>query len=403
MKKFFISLIAGLLGVSAAIGTSSIYAAETRMQIEASMEEPIQISANEEGYDGDLHIEVENSYEIERDYDQNLMLTVTNISDQARAYYMAVDHSYADLSVNFIKGGSQSEPLLIEPGESQQVQLAIFAQNAEQERYGLPVEARLADTAETDARAIVHLRCDIPQLDVSCQKLRSESSTLISVYELINTGEALSDVTVRLSGDAAAYVRTDPIIANLAMESHERREFRIIPDLAKMKQDGITRVSGEILVESGAQCERFALNIDTEGKEIHLISVKDLLLKQDGNPYYNLNVVDDSLDHSESVDGEAVRQTPPSPSPMGKTVRNSSISRYRQPYSHIPARRKTLNRSASSSKTALALPLLMSAYISPKSSTGRSQQMRKATHLRSAVCFATARRTMPQTMSSMSM
>lgn len=307
MKKFFISLIAGLLGVSAAIGTSSIYAAETRMQIEASMEEPIQISANEEGYDGDLHIEVENSYEIERDYDQNLMLTVTNISDQARAYYMAVDHSYADLSVNFIKGGSQSEPLLIEPGESQQVQLAIFAQNAEQERYGLPVEARLADTAETDARAIVHLRCDIPQLDVSCQKLRSESSTLISVYELINTGEALSDVTVRLSGDAAAYVRTDPIISNLAMESHERREFRIIPDLAKMKQDGITRVSGEILVESGAQCERFALNIDTEGKEIHLISVKDLLLKQDGNPYYNLNVVDDSLDHSESVDGEAVR------------------------------------------------------------------------------------------------
>ena len=84
MKKFFISLIAGLLGVSAAIGTSSIYAAETRMQIEASMEEPIQISANEEGYDGDLHIEVENSYEIERDYDQNLMLTVTNISDQER-------------------------------------------------------------------------------------------------------------------------------------------------------------------------------------------------------------------------------------------------------------------------------------------------------------------------------
>lgn len=82
MKKFFISLIAGLLGVSAAIGTSSIYAAETRMQIEASMEEPIQISANEEGYDGDLHIEVESSYEIERDYDQNLMLTVTNISDQ---------------------------------------------------------------------------------------------------------------------------------------------------------------------------------------------------------------------------------------------------------------------------------------------------------------------------------
>ena len=121
MKKFFISLIAGLLGASAAIGTSSIYAAETRMQIEASMEEPIQISANEEGYDGDLHIEVESSYEIERDYDQNLMLTVTNISDQARAYYMAVDHSYADLSVNFIKGGSQSEPLLIEPGESQQV------------------------------------------------------------------------------------------------------------------------------------------------------------------------------------------------------------------------------------------------------------------------------------------
>ena len=43
MKKFFISLIAGLLGVSAAIGPSSIYAAETRMQIEASMEEPIQI------------------------------------------------------------------------------------------------------------------------------------------------------------------------------------------------------------------------------------------------------------------------------------------------------------------------------------------------------------------------
>ncbi len=56
------------------------------MQIEASMEEPIQISANEEGYDGDLHIEVENSYEIERDYDQNLMLTVTNISDQARGH-----------------------------------------------------------------------------------------------------------------------------------------------------------------------------------------------------------------------------------------------------------------------------------------------------------------------------
>ena len=83
---------------------------------------------------------------IARDYDQTLYIQVTNNSAVMQRYYLSCDNANADLSMNFVMAGAKESPLVIEPDETQTVELSVFAQNAESTSYTVSVQSTLVTT-----------------------------------------------------------------------------------------------------------------------------------------------------------------------------------------------------------------------------------------------------------------
>ena len=80
-------------------------------------------------------------YSIARDYQQECMITVTNQSETAQSFYLEAVNNYSDISLEIVNSGNKNNPMIIETGESLEVKLAVFAQNAEQENYYVPITA----------------------------------------------------------------------------------------------------------------------------------------------------------------------------------------------------------------------------------------------------------------------
>ena len=70
---------------------------------------------------------------VERDYSQYRSVEIKNSSYSDKEIYLVCGEIPSDLAIDFIKGGSKSEPILLKAGETKEVELAIFAQNATKE------------------------------------------------------------------------------------------------------------------------------------------------------------------------------------------------------------------------------------------------------------------------------
>lgn len=249
-----------------------------------------------EQYNGKLNICTQ-AIKIKRDYSQSCNVEVKNTTDQVIEYYLVAENEYSDLSLEFIKGGSENEPLMLQPGEIQNVEMIIFAQNAEKEEYQIPISAYLLNEEEKllDAKNVINLICESTELNFSCVQKSINQSTLAHTYQLQNNGENLSDVTVSMSGDAEQYVQFRPIISNKSMFSGEIITFTVSPDLTKMKKNNLSNLAGSIVVSSGGKQQSFDINFDTKGKEIITTTMGELAELQNGNPYAGLEIDEKSI------------------------------------------------------------------------------------------------------------
>jgi len=232
--------------------------------------------------DGKLSIKT-TKYSIDRDYDQECIVTITNNTDQPVQYYLEVDNGYNDLFANTVKSGSQIKPIVIQPGETQQVMLSVFAQNATKGNYNLPVKAYIVRTdgsVFSDATATAQIACELPDVDFTFTNTATDRATLTKTYTIMNLGKPLSDVTVSFTGEVKDYVRTNPLISNLSMPTNGTAEFQAIPDLTKMKENNKSVVSGKLVVKSGAKSQSFDVSFDTEGRPIISMTVAELVQLQ---------------------------------------------------------------------------------------------------------------------------
>ncbi len=299
MKKRILSLMltvaltVGIIYPALQIGAKAV---NDKVMISATASDNITIQKPDElpeegDFDGVLSLS-SGTFSIERDYAQKAIVNVTNTSEANVEYYLVAKNIYKDIYMNFVRNGSTASPLVIRPGETQSVQLDIFAQNAEQGEYTIPVYAMVikGDSEVEDAKSTMTLTCDITELKMSCNEISSNKSTLAKTLRLTNRGGALTDVTLSFEGDLADYVQLNPIVSNYQMNSGSSVEVKAIPDLTKMKNNNVSAISGKLVASSGGQKATFDLTFDTKGEEITSTTMGELALKQSGNPYYNLMV-----------------------------------------------------------------------------------------------------------------
>ena len=270
---------------------------EAKLQVEAETQSPIVVlDGDAETAEGaKLTLRVTEGQHIARDYDQTLYVQVTNHSAVMQKYYLSCNNNHADLSMNFVMAGAEESPLVIEPGETQTVELSVFAQNAEDTVYTVSVQSTLVTTGKEveDASIDLPFTCDPGDGQVSIEPQgAADPSTLVQTYKITNTGGSdIADLGLTLAGEDANYLRLDPLVENYPLAAGESITVELVPDLAQMKADNKEELTGTIVPTGGVAptvaraASSFVVKADLE--QVKTISASDLALYQEGNPYYN--------------------------------------------------------------------------------------------------------------------
>ena len=224
------------------------------------------------------------------------MITVQNYSSEAKEFYLDIVNSYDDLSMEIIKTGSKSNPAIIAAGESVNVELSVFAQNAENEEYVIPVTAYVLTNGEyvEDSKNNIKLTCELPILNLSWSLVSSNESTLRQTWLVTNNGETLTDLFVTADEFLKDYVMFSPIVSNYELKTGESIAFEVRPDLAKMKNEVIESLSGNLIALCAGKTSNQNVVFETNGQEITVTTLGQLALNQDENPVTNFELLSES-------------------------------------------------------------------------------------------------------------
>lgn len=272
---------------------------EQSVRISAKSDETVTVHEKKEEFqeaEGILRIEG-GQFAIARDYEQKCMLKVTNTSGEAQEFYLEAENLYHDLSMEVIKAGARKNPVLIGAGETIEVELSVFAQNAGLEQYEVPVTGYLRQEGEDiqDVKKIITLNCSLPAFDLVWRKVSEDESTLKQKFRITNKGDTLTDLEISASDAIANYVSFEPMISNYELQEGSSVEFTAYPDLAKMKEEGLSKLEGSLIASCAGEESEFNCVFDTRGREITVTTLGELALKQDGNPFTKFEVVEDSV------------------------------------------------------------------------------------------------------------
>lgn len=274
---------------------------EQLIKILGSSDQTITVKDELDGPTGPVvygSLELRSTYfSIERDYEQACMVEVFNPSDIAQKFYLEADNPYSDLAIGFIGAGSKDHPTIIGPQESLEVELSVFAQNAERSSYHIPASVHVSSGGEfvEDTQANIQLSCELPTLDLGWVCSQPNESTLRQDFTIVNHGDDIADLTVSASGELEEYPSFSPVVTNYQLQNGDRASFSVRPDLAKMKRDGVGKLTGSLVASSAGKTSAQEVEFDTKGEEITVTTMGELALKQDGNPFSRLEVVEDSV------------------------------------------------------------------------------------------------------------
>lgn len=280
MKKFLkrsLSLavcVAILIASLTSIGVSVLAAGNNEVTVKATAGTPITITPKatlpEKSEEKGILELVGGTFDIDRDYAQKCMVSVRNTSNASVEYYLTVNNIYSDIYLNFVRSGSVDIPLVIAAGESQQIQLDVFTQNAQRGQYTLPVYAHtVEDGSETvDAMTTVYLNVPTVDLRVLFSKKSSDPHTLAQVFTLRNNGSEVSDLTIKADDSIKDYVFFSPGYSTYPLKSGETIEFTVSPDLYKMKTNNLTKLEGQLIASAGGSETSVNVSFDTQGQEI---------------------------------------------------------------------------------------------------------------------------------------
>jgi hypothetical protein len=251
---------------------------------------------------------------VKRDYSQSLTIEVTNLSGTPRQYYLESVNENEDVYMNFVEGGSAGAPLTIQAGETQEVKLSVFTQNALYSSYDILINAYLAGANGNVAQS-PHVRmsmtfeCEKADGEVTIQKGAVNKNTLATDYTICNTGKKkITDVTLGLKGEIAEYARISPNVVNYEMPAGASVTVQLIPDLTKIKADQKEKTEGYLVVSGGANARASAV-IDVTGMEITSTSLGELGQIQDNNPFANMEFLDDELSITSNAGDQAQSMT----------------------------------------------------------------------------------------------
>ena len=253
----------------------------------------IEKSTEEEQSDyslGQLRIECKH-ISLRRDYNQSLLVSITNESNNALTYYLSVDNEYRDIYLNFVEDGCEAAPLTINSGENQTVKLNCFLQDAQEAHYSLPVKAFVKNEENgayfESAQKTIGFDCLQPQWDVTIEKSAEKGDK--QTFTIKNHGERITDLSVTVDDTIKKYCIFSPSIDHAIIDNSESLDFSVTPNYSNIIEDGISKIAGNLVVSAGSAKWTKAIEFE-DVSDTNSIEAWRLGLYQRNNHLYNAKI-----------------------------------------------------------------------------------------------------------------
>jgi uncharacterized repeat protein (TIGR01451 family) len=171
-------------------------------------------------------------YEIDRDYEQLVTVNVINRDVITRTMTMTVEDSFEDLIINFVGDGSTDKPIVLLPGQREQIQLSIHAQDTLKQDYD--ITARIyAEDAQRDAAVEtgnIHIYIKKGGLDIEPVSVDPIDGSRI--YKVTARDYPVTDLSIKardpITGEPADIYIT-PNVNHARLEPDQSLEVKVIP------------------------------------------------------------------------------------------------------------------------------------------------------------------------------
>ena len=169
-------------------------------------------------------------FSIDRDYEQVRSIQVRNTDDNPHEVMLTIVNDNEQLVAGFRGDGSVDQSIVLQPGETQTVEIAFHAQDATQTEYQLTFKAS-ADAQSFHPiinYAEVTVQVDQPDFNLTLEAVASDPYTLINTFRLTNNGDVLTDVRVFADDSSRPVLLFTPEIDHLRMVHGESIEFAVV-------------------------------------------------------------------------------------------------------------------------------------------------------------------------------
>ncbi len=192
---------------------------------------------------------------IDRDYNQEVMISVTNFDSYAHQLLVVVDSSYDDLYIGFIGNGSSDRPIYVNPLASLSVSLKAHAQDAMRLTYTIGLKlinlAATPDDEELIDYSVLTLILRPVEANFTLVEIADDPHTLTKTFNLTNYGSIITDITIYADSNLSSHLIWEPRITHIRMETFESKiiKARYIPDWSFTNNtSGIIYASGYTLI-----------------------------------------------------------------------------------------------------------------------------------------------------------
>ncbi len=213
-------------------------------------------------------------FNIERDYDQRVAVTVKNTDSTPHEILLSVNSTNPELIVGFVGEGSIDEIITLAPDEAKDVALALHAQDALHEDYYLLLNLT-TDNNITD-NAIANINVRQPDIDLRFEELSTDPQTLTKTIRITNHGDSVTDLNIYGSGGLKENVMFDPIVTHGYLRGGSSITFEAVPLLSL----DFTGMRGDIVAEAAGVNTSFPVNFTLPaGMEVYYGSVPNVTIE----------------------------------------------------------------------------------------------------------------------------
>jgi hypothetical protein len=213
------------------------------------------------------------TFRIQRDYDQKLAVRIENVSAKPQKVVAEIDPPGNGLLGDFVGAGGKSAPIDVAAGGTSTLVLALFAQDARQRVYDIPVRIKDSGTGELLGSARLSVGVPLPKFSLKTRVGSADPGTLAVPVEVKNEGEALTDVTVEGAAGLFGRISFAPYVDHARLGNGETLTFHVAPVL----DPSFRELKGNVTIRGAGQTQDVPLHFELPpGKRVFVATSASL-------------------------------------------------------------------------------------------------------------------------------